>query len=888
MMRTVQLLSIAGILFGSAKAQQDSLKGYVGLKLESDKSFVTLGKNADVKFYRDNGGGLKIAAKSVDIQTNQGLVANGRPVGASGGGGGPVDSSLADRVARLENGGVLPQKNYKATCSADFGYEKIAAWNTKKKNHDIDLTKTFQQFDTDASVLMDGDTKTGLKIDQNIFWYIGVKFSNECASATFNFALTSNLHHLRTAYSSDGKKWTCASNYLDRGNARRTFTGCKGGRAASYHGRTQTISFTKKAKYYAFGFRDAGLVSKLTMKCQGKTVKPAVHRFRNGNSCTKCPSDSGCNGRVKCKKTMWTNGQDECKPCPKGSTCNGVTSRRCGTKNGIEVVKAWPTGQRHHDVDLTRGFSKFTTNAMTLRDGSGSTGISVVSNYFWYFGVKLASPCTYAEFNFKLTSNLHHLRTAYSQNGEQWTCASDYTGHDNNNRKFTGCKGGNAYKYHGRHQTIRFTVKAQYYAFGFRDAGTVSEITGKCNSVVLGTPQVSTAINNKCVKCPSGSACVDGKATPCGNMWADGGKCKKCPDDYVCKNGVGKLCTRTFGIESVRAWNSNKRTHDLDMTVSWSDLNTDANILLDGSTSTYLNVVSNYFWWFGVKLSEPCRNAIFTFTMTSNLHHLRTAYSMDGETWTCQSEYRDTGNNLRKINGICQGGNAASYHSNSNKQITFKSRAAYYAFGFRDAGRVSRLTMKCEGKNVNFNTQEKYAVKGECKSCPKTYSCASGKPIKLQMEKVMAWNTNQKTHDHDLSASFSQFTTNAASLVDGNTGGTGINVVSNYFWWFAVKLTAECYKAKFSFLMTSNLHHLRTAYSQDGEQWTCASDFQDTGNNRRTHSNCKGGRAASYHSNKNKMIYFSAAAKYYAFGFRDAGKVTNLKMWCGTDVVPRK
>jgi hypothetical protein len=274
--------------------------------------------------------------------------------------------------------------------------------------------------------------------------------------------------------------------------------------------------------------------------------------------------------------------------------------------------------------------------------------------------------------------------------------------------------------------------------------------------------------------------------------------------------------------------------------------------------------------------------------MTSNLHHLRTAYSMNGETWTCQSEYRDTGNNLRKINGICQGGNAASYHSNSNKQITFKSRAAYYAFGFRDAGRVSRLTMKCEGKNVNFRTQEKYAVKGECKSCPAGNSCASGKPIKLKIKTVKAWNSGQKTHDRQLDRKYSQFNTNAASLIDSNTGGTGISVVSNYFWWFAVKLTAECYSARFTFQMTSNLHHLRTAYSQDGDEWTCASDFNDTGNNRRTHSDCKGGKAASYHSNKGKLIFFSSAAKYYAFGFRDAGKVTNLQMWCGSDKVTKK
>merc|ERR1712072_1198086 len=398
---------------------------------------------------------------------------------------------------------------------------------------------------------------------------------------------------------------------------------------------------------------------------------------------------------------------------------------------------------------------------------------------------------------------------------------------------------------------------------------------------LLGTPQVSGVKNNKCVKCLAGNACADGKMTPFGNNWADGGKCKKCPEDFVCKNGIGQECSRTKGIESVRAWNSNKRTHDLDIGgVPWSDFNTDANILLDGSTSTYLNVVSNYFWWFAVKLSEPCRNAIFTFVMTSNLHHLRTAYSMNGNAWTCQSEYRDTGNNLRKINGFCKGGNAASYHSNTNKAIYFRNLAMYYAFGFRDAGKVSQLKMKCNSDPVPFRTQGQYVKDGNCLKCPDGMSCASGKPVKLKISKVMAWNTGQRTHDRNLDKKFSQFTTNAASLIDSNTGGSGINVVSNYFWYFSVQLSTECYSAKFTFTMTSNLHHLRTAYSQTGNSWTCASDYQDTGNNRRTFTGCKGGKAASYHSNKGKIIYFANAAKYYAFGFRDAGKVTNLQMWC--------
>merc|ERR1719183_2222594 len=195
-----------------------------------------------------------------------------------------------------------------------------------------------------------------------------------------------------------------------------------------------------------------------------------------------------------------------------------------------------------------------------------------------------------------------------------------------------------------------------YYAFGFRDAGTVSQITGSCQGDLLSKPPPMSVKNNKCVQCPAGNACADGVATPCGNKWADGGKCKDCPDDNICKGGKASMCDRTKGISAVRAWNSNKKTHDLDLSVSWDEMNVDASILLDGSTGTYINVVSNYFWWFVVKLSEPCRNAIFTYTMTSNLHHLRTAYSMNGQMWTCKSEYRDTGNNLRKINGICQSG----------------------------------------------------------------------------------------------------------------------------------------------------------------------------------------------------------------------------------------
>jgi len=872
MMRTLQLLSIAGILFGSANAQD--LKGYIGLKLKTAKSYLTLGEDADIKFYRAGNGVLKLVAPSIDFLTDS-VTTNGQPIktgGAPSGGNNQDTTGLNARLAKLEKSGLpkgpKPNPNAQA-CTPTMGYASVRAWNTGTKHHDVDLTRAYNQFPLDASKLADNDisSQSGYKVDANIFWYFAVKFTSPCPSATFNFELTGTLHHFRTAYSTDGKKWICASNYIGHDNKKKSFTGCKGGNAYKYHGRRGTISFTKTARYYAFGFRDAGVVSNLAMKCNGANVGKGKNKYRTAkNQCADCPEGYGCNNKYACPRNQMSDSKGNCKPCPEGKFCNGVQAITCGMKNGMEEVKAWYTGQRNHDVDLTKQFSQFNTNAMVLRDGSSTTGISVVSNYFWYFGVKVSAPCTYSEFNFKLTSNLHHLRTAYSQNGKSWTCASDYTDHGNNARKFSGCKGGNAAKYHGRHQTIRFTKKAMYFAFGFRDAGTVSELTGSCDGQTLGTPMHRGVKNNKCVRCPVGNACANGKSTPCGNKWADGDKCKPCPSSSICSDGISTPCRRTFGIESVRAWNSNQRTHDLDMNRKWSDLNTDANILLDGSTSTYLNVVSNYFWWFGVKVSQPCKAAQFSFTMTSNLHHLRTAYSMDGNLWTCQSEYRDTGNNLRKINGICKGGNAASYHSNTGKAIYFRNRAMYYSFGFRDAGRVSKLKMTCNGESVKFRTQGRYVAGGECKTCPAGNSCASGKPVKMKIKSVKAWNTGQKTHDRNLDRKYSQFNTNAASLIDSNTGGTGINVVSNYFWYFGVELSAECYSAKFTFLMTSNLHHLRTAYSQDGNTWNCASDYQDTGNNRRTFTGCKGGKAASYHSNKGKMIYFANAAKYYAFG----------------------
>ena len=64
-MRTLQLLSIAGILFGSAQAQ--NLNGYIGLKLKSAKSYLTLGEDSDIKFYRAGNGVLKVVAPSIEF-----------------------------------------------------------------------------------------------------------------------------------------------------------------------------------------------------------------------------------------------------------------------------------------------------------------------------------------------------------------------------------------------------------------------------------------------------------------------------------------------------------------------------------------------------------------------------------------------------------------------------------------------------------------------------------------------------------------------------------------------------------------------------------------------------------------------------------------------------
>ena len=130
------------------------------------------------------------------------------------------------------------------------GIASAMAWKTDQHTIDVDLTKAYSQFTTDAAVLLDKDPDTGITTNGRIFWcvlchlvffvtganckyplhtthlvntrkprprgrYFGVKLTRECSNATFSFTMGSNMHYLRTAYSQDGKTWTCESDFLD-------------------------------------------------------------------------------------------------------------------------------------------------------------------------------------------------------------------------------------------------------------------------------------------------------------------------------------------------------------------------------------------------------------------------------------------------------------------------------------------------------------------------------------------------------------------------------------------------------------------------------------------------------------------------------------------------
>ena len=170
------------------------------------------------------------------------------------------------------------------------------------------------------------------------------------------------------------------------GGKTRKFSGCKGGSAASYHGKTGEIRFDKAAKYYAFGFRDAGLLSKLDMKC-GKTIMlKAEHKYRRSDGqCAACPKGFGCDGRLACPIAKFSVA-GKCQDCPAGYTCDGVGKFKCLPDVGIEAVRGWNSGQKNHDVDLTKRWSQFNLDGKTLRDDKSYTGFDIIENYFWSDG----------------------------------------------------------------------------------------------------------------------------------------------------------------------------------------------------------------------------------------------------------------------------------------------------------------------------------------------------------------------------------------------------------------------------------------------------------------------------------------------------------------------
>ena len=149
-------------------------------------------------------------------------------------------------------------------------------------------------------------------------------------------------------------------------------------------------------------------------------------------------------------------------------------------------------------------------------------------------------------------------------------------------------------------------------------------------------------------------------------------------------------------------------------------------------------------------------------------------YAFDSINTRLSSQNKD-----RKFTG-CKGGSAPSFHGRTG-EIRFSKLARYYAFGFRDAGKVSNLVMTCDGQTVPYTTTGKYVDNNVCKDCPQGYYCSGKTKTPIKIEEVKAWNTGIKHHDVGLAKTFSQFTSSGALLIDGN-GGTGYNVVSNIFW----------------------------------------------------------------------------------------------------------
>ena len=64
--------------------------------------------------------------------------------------------------------------HYHPPCHSEvpLGIASAMAWNTGQETIDLDLTKTYSQFTTDAAFLLDKDATSFIKTDSRIFWCV--------------------------------------------------------------------------------------------------------------------------------------------------------------------------------------------------------------------------------------------------------------------------------------------------------------------------------------------------------------------------------------------------------------------------------------------------------------------------------------------------------------------------------------------------------------------------------------------------------------------------------------------------------------------------------------------------------------------------------------------
>merc|ERR1712224_645706 len=86
------------------------------------------------------------------------------------------------------------------------------------------------------------------KMDSGVFHVVGLKLSDVCESSAITVAASNTLYHARSAYSLDGKTWTCYTQFGDV-----TSTDCSGQGAPIPSG--STFVFPKAAQYVEIGFR---------------------------------------------------------------------------------------------------------------------------------------------------------------------------------------------------------------------------------------------------------------------------------------------------------------------------------------------------------------------------------------------------------------------------------------------------------------------------------------------------------------------------------------------------------------------------------------------------------------------------------------------------------